>query len=189
MNIALLAGLLSIAKANDIIFYEINTCNSGAFSGCFGVSQNVCCYTVTEGEAAAISISKGPLDFATMWSGGGCSVQQCSAGGSGTFCCVWNLVDLLTGGLFVTLSSKRDEPQPAVNCTERMEANVFGYLSDDGGAWQILADDVKDAFAGLHEEFIAITSENKTEWLQAHGAVYRAQLHDGPVTTSSAPDV
>ena len=75
VNLALVTSLLSVAQANNIIFYEINTCNSGDYSGCYGIGSGVCC--TTNGEAAAISISKAPLDFATMWSGGGCSVQQC----------------------------------------------------------------------------------------------------------------
>lgn len=76
-SFTLVTGLLSIAQANNIIFYEINTCNSGDYGGCYNIGSGICCVTEAEDEAAAISISKGPLDFATMWSGGGCTTQQC----------------------------------------------------------------------------------------------------------------
>lgn len=73
----LVANLLSIAQANRILFYETNTCSAGEYSGCYDVGSGTCCTTSAENEAAAISITKAPLDFATMWHGGGCTTQDC----------------------------------------------------------------------------------------------------------------
>ncbi|KAF2428960.1 hypothetical protein EJ08DRAFT_308534 [Tothia fuscella] len=192
-NFIPILSLLSLIHANNIIFYEINTCNSGDYGGCYNVGENVCCYTNREGEAAAISISKGPLDFATMWSGGGCTTQQCSAGGSGTFCCIWNKTDELTGGLFVTLRSaaERANPQAAVNCTSQQAANVFGHALGDEGAWEINAENVQDeaTFDQLYGEFKTVAKEEKVAWLQSHGATHKAQVHDGPVTLGYAGGV
>ncbi|KAK2839349.1 hypothetical protein FQN49_006226 [Arthroderma sp. PD_2] len=192
-SLTLAAGLVALAQANDTIFYEINTCNSGSYSGCRGVSSGVCCVTKTEGEAAAISISKAPLDFATMWSGGGCKTMQCSAGGSGTFCCIWNQKDLLTGGLFNTLhKNNRADPKSQAKCTSKMEANVIGYAADDGSAWEIHADNMSSAlsqgktFDQMNVEYHQLSSEEKVEWLKAHGATKKAKLHEEPLTIAHA---
>lgn len=62
--------------------------------------------------------------------------------------------------------------------------NVFGYSSDADGAWEIRADDVKDAFAQMHGEFRTLASHEKIAWLQAHAAVYRARILELPVSLS-----
>ena len=62
--------------------------------------------------------------------------------------------------------------------------NVFGHASDNYGGWEIRAEDVKDAFTSLHEEFESLASHEKTPWLRAQGAVYRALPNDGPVKKS-----
>lgn len=203
--IALLSGLLSIAQANAIIFFEINTCNSGVYASCSNIGPGVYCAVRDEG-AAAIQISKGPLDFATMWSGGGCSIQQCvrvllivvsiiltvlllsnRALVVKDYFAVSGIIAILTGGLFNTLGApKQEDPQSAVNCTGKMDANVFGHASDVDGAWEIRAEHVKDSFAGLYDEFKTVALDEKMEWLQTHGAVHRAQLHDGSVSLALA---
>lgn len=72
-----------------------------------------------------------------------------------------------------------------------MEANVFGHVSEADGAWEIRSDDLQntfaqgDTFARLHEEFKMVASDEKIAWLQAHGAVHTAQLHDEQVNLSS----
>lgn len=72
----LLAGFLSIAQANDIIFYPNPACSEGNFNGCFNIDANACC-AGSGTDTFAISISKGPNDFATMFGGGGCTTPLC----------------------------------------------------------------------------------------------------------------
>jgi hypothetical protein len=119
-----------------------------------------------------------------------------AAGGSGTFCCIWNYRETLTGGLFNTLSgTKREDPQSEVHCTGTMETNVFGHAFGAEGVWEIRADDlannftqshrtddVKETFAQLYGEFKTLASDERLGWLQNHGAVHTAQLHDGEVS-------
>lgn len=75
-----------------------------------------------------------------------------------------------------------------MNCTRKMEANVFGYSSETDGAWEIRADDLtntftqEDTFGQLHKEFKKLASHEKIAWLQTHGAVHKAKLHDEEVS-------
>ena len=76
VKFALITGLLSLAQANDVIFYSGQTCSSGSYSGCYGIAARVCCST--SGRAEAISVSKSSSsDVAAMYSGGGCTTQKC----------------------------------------------------------------------------------------------------------------
>lgn len=72
----LLSGLLSVTWANDILFYDSNIGCDGGFSGCFNAAKNVCCPGSNTG-VKYMSISKGPYDFAVMYTGGGCTKEFC----------------------------------------------------------------------------------------------------------------
>lgn len=75
-TIVLLSGFLSIAQANDITFYPSSVCDQGVYNGCYNFPPNSCCTGSPEG-ILAISISKGPYDFAIMYAGGGCKTEVC----------------------------------------------------------------------------------------------------------------
>ena len=75
-HVILLSGLLSVTLANDILFYDSNLGCDGSFSGCFNAAKNVCCPGSNTG-VKWMSISKGPYDFAVMYSGGGCTREFC----------------------------------------------------------------------------------------------------------------
>ncbi|KAM5446306.1 hypothetical protein MaudCBS49596_006715 [Microsporum audouinii] len=73
-----------------------------------------------------------------------------------------------------------------------MALNVFGYALEDGGAWEIRADNLKDSsvrkdtFAKMHKEFRAVAKDKNVAWLQAHRATHKAQLHAEQITTGYA---
>lgn len=80
---------------------------------------------------------------------------------------------------------QQQQQRPDVNCTKTMQTNVFGYTSEKHGTWAIRTDHLqaasavpqKDAFGHLHNKFAKVAAEDKIAWLQAHGAVYKPQLH------------
>jgi hypothetical protein len=173
-TLATFSSLLALVSSNAIRFYTTKGSCGSAYSGCENIGANVCC--TTSSAKWSVSISKAPLDVAVGWfedNSLDCGESYCTAGGSGTLCCISSgVVPGYTGGSFYTISGKMRR-DTAEKCTTTQEANVFGVAVADGQFLQISHAEVKgkSTFDALHAAFQEVAEGDAKTWLEKNGAV------------------
>jgi hypothetical protein len=178
--------LAATTAGNKILFFDEAGCDSVSSSGCQNIGEATCCFS--KGGGKAVSISKGPLDVAIGWfedfsADNLCGVSTCTAGGSGTICCVADLAEY-TGGSFYTIRSDMSSASAEQQkCTSSQEPNIFGVVLSDGQHLMIGHDEAKArsaSFAELHEAFKKVPPADAEAWLLQNGATLSA--NDSPIT-------
>jgi hypothetical protein len=112
-----------------------------------------------------------------------CGLSACTAGGSGSLCCLVDLAEY-TGGSFYTIPSKMSRASAEEQkCTSSQAFDIFGVAIGNGQCLQISQDVAKArsaSFTELHEAFQKVAPADTKAWLLQNGAVVVSG--GGPIT-------